>query len=48
MLAEDTRKANQFAHNEVGEEINKKRETKNLGIETDSRTRNATMDWSEL
>ena len=42
------RKANQFAHNEVGEEINKKRETKDLGIETDSRTRNATMDCSEL
>ena len=38
MLAEDTRKANQFAHNEVGEEINKKRETKNLRIETNSRT----------
>ena len=38
MLAEDTRKANQFAHNEVGEEINKKREAKNLVIETDSRT----------
>ena len=48
MLAEDTRKANQFAHNDVGEEINKKRETKDLGIETDSRTRNATTDCSEL
>ena len=45
MLAEDTRKANQFAHNDLGEEINKKRETKGLGIETDSRTRHATMDW---
>ena len=45
MLAEDTRKANQFAHNEVGEEINKKRETKDLGIEPGSRTRRTTMDW---
>ena len=45
MLAEDTRKASQFAHNEVREEINKKRETKDLGRETDSRTRHATMDW---
>ena len=45
MLAEDTRKANQFAHNEGGEEINKKRETKDLGMETDSRTRYATRDW---
>ena len=38
MLAEVTRKAYQFVHNEVGEKINKKRETKNLGIETDSGT----------
>ena len=38
MLAEDTRKADQFAHNDLGEEINKKRETKNFGIETDSGT----------
>ena len=45
MLAEDTRKANQFAHNEVGEDINRKREKKDLGIDTDSRTRHATMDW---
>ena len=45
MLAEDTRKANQFAHNEVGEDINRKRETKDLGIDTDSRTRHATMGW---
>ena len=38
MLAEVTRKAYQFVHNEVGEKLNKKRETKNVGIETDSRT----------
>ena len=45
MLAKDSRKASQFAHNEVREEINKKRETKDLGIETDSRTRHAAMGW---
>ena len=38
MLAEVTKKAYQIVRNEVGEKINKKRETKNLGIETDSGT----------